>query len=564
MKKLNLICAAVATLFAAGAANAGTAQATAATIATDAVGTATTAATQVAVPAMTYNMGSSTAVNASTTVYFTIRLTAGKWNIADGSATNTQFRFGGLQPGAAASSAGVAVPGILVTKSTDLSTLLVAIQSVTAGPTTLGLGAFSYTPAATDVVGINSTLNTVGGTVGVSIGLTSVLPTAFQATDTQGSIDGALGTATLMTAARGVTTSAGAPSSSVKIDLTATTPGSSYTTGANGRAPLAVYRFTTIASRTRLDGTAWAITGNTPTNVTLTPGTSQTFPVGAVLSAYNDALCTTRDTNATQTTVTTANAGNPQVVTTTTAAVTATDYFICMTAPSTGNLATPITPTISATVTSGTATDSILAATGTGYALAYNGSTVDIQTYWPGALDPFTYKGYLRMTNTGAVSAAVTAQHYTTAGVLNSAQPAATITTLAAGQSTMLSTKAIDAIIGAAPSGLESGRIRLTAPTNGLRVQSLMQVGSNAPTEYLNVNSCTTSGTGGTIAANSGGAATFANSGLSALTAGANAANGLQTGGIATFALPVLSAFTTVGGGGGSIGAVSTTCTPTN
>ena len=81
---------------------------------------------------------------------------------------------------------------------------------------------------------------------------------------------------------------------------------------------------------------------------------------------------------------------------------------------------------------------------------------------------------------------------------------------LAAGQSVLLSTRQIDAAIGAAPSGFTSGRIRFTAPTNGLRVQSLLQniAGNAPPVEYKNpASECRTTGGGGTVPAVVGGAA---------------------------------------------------------
>ena len=56
--------------------------------------------------------------------------------------------------------------------------------------------------------------------------------------------------------------------------------------------------------------------------------------------------------------------------------------------------------------------------------------------------------------------------------------------TLAAGQSVLLSSVEIDAVLGANPANLTQGRIRITAPTSGLRVQSLLQTGNSAPIEY--------------------------------------------------------------------------------
>jgi len=566
MKKLNLISAAIATIFAASAAQAGTAQATATPFAIESFGPTSGPTATALAPTMSYSMSAATSVNASTTLYFTIRLTGAKWAIADGSADGARFTLAGTVGRANASSDGTN-PGVAVTKSADGSTLLVAVQSRTGVSTALGLGAFTFTPVQADINALNQTLGTVGGIVTASIAVTTTLPTAYQSTDTQSSIDGALGTATLMQAVRGVTPAAGATNSAVKIDLTASPAASAYTTGANARIPLGSYKYTVVSTAMLPTGPGnpYVITGATRTNTVVTPGTGQSFPVGSVINVYGDVACTTAVAGATPVTVTSATASSAQTVSVvnTPPAVSGTDLFVCMSAPTTGNVATPITPTLSTTLLSATATDSIGAAAGTGYAVAYNGSTVDIQTYWPGALAPFNFNGYVRLTNTGTVSAAISGQNFTTAGVLNTAQPAAVIATLAAGESKVFSTRAIDAIIGANPSGIEAGRVRITAPTNGLRVTSMLQSSNGQLIEYPNVVNCTTSGGGGTIAANSGGAAVF---GLAQLTAISRVTDlGTNTvatnGGVATFANTGLSSLSAIGGGGGTVATVSTACT---
>ena len=144
-------------------------------------------------------MSTITAVNAGATVYFTVRLTGGKFVAAP---AGTQFTFGGA---ACLNGAAVgAAPGCTVTLSADKSTILVTVAAGNTS-TTLGLGAFSFTPVAGDINSVNGTLNAVGGKVSASIGLTTTSPTAFEATDAQSSVDLPLATGDLATGARAIT-----------------------------------------------------------------------------------------------------------------------------------------------------------------------------------------------------------------------------------------------------------------------------------------------------------------------------------------------------------------------
>lgn len=498
MKKLNLICASIAML-ATGVANAGSAVSTATKIAVENFGGAAASQDALAVlgAPISYSMSSITAVNSGSTVYFTVRLTGGK---AAATITNMasvgNFTFAGQ---GCSTNAVAANPGCVVTTSTDRSTIKVAVT--TAASYTLGLGAFTWTPATTDINAANTALSTVGGKVTASIGLVTLNPTAIESADTQATIDAPLATGDLAVAARTITGAVAASSYAGKIDLTATPAASNYTTA--GYAVLGQYTFTNAAAGTGKirDGSAdyrlvagSAGADNSGATVTVTPGTGQAFPIGSVVKLSASATCATTlaGGSASSAAITAPTSTTAKTLTTTDAVVTGTPYYVCVSAPSTGNTAAPIQATIAATVNAASTNDSIQASSGLGYSLGYNGSIVDVQTYWPGALDPFAYKGYLRITNTGSVAAAISAQHYTTAGALTGTATVLAIAgklptgTLAAGQSVLLSTKQIDDLIGANPSNLESGRIRITAPTDGLRVQSLLQTGSDSPIEFNN------------------------------------------------------------------------------
>jgi len=138
------------------------------------------------------------------------------------------------------------------------------------------------------------------------------------------------------------------------------------------------------------------------------------------------------------------------------------------------------TPTIAAAVSrtiSGTAVDSANALAATNlWALAKNGSTVDVRSYIPVAGTGYT--SFVRVINTGAVSAAVTGQYLYQDGTTSTA---ATLTTLAAGGSVTLTSAQVEAALGAPTASIGSNRprLRLTAPTNGLNAQSFILTNAN-------------------------------------------------------------------------------------
>lgn len=484
MKKLNLICASIA-LLAAGAANAGSAVATANKIAVENFGGSATNQDTLAIKgaAISYSMSSITAVNSGSTVYFTVRLTGGKFAASVAGNTMTEvgkFTFAGQQCSTAASGTN---PACVVSLSTDRTTAKVAVT--TAASYTLGLGAFTYTPVAADIRDANTTLSTVGGKVSASIGLVTLNPTAIEATDTQATIDTPLATGDLATGVRGVTGTVAASSYAGKIDLTASPAASNYTTA--GYAVYGQYKFDDATAGTAklrdVSGDYNLAAANGGATVTVTP-ISGKYPVGSVLKLSTSATCASALTGATSAAITAGTAATAKTLTTTDVVTNGTVYYVCVTAPSATNTAEPIQNSITATVNPASTNESVLAASGNGYSLGYNGSTVDVQTYWPGALSTAGFNAFLRVTNTGSVAAAISAQHYTTAGALTGTATILAVAklptgTLAAGQSVLIPTSQIDTLIGAAPSGYESGRIRISAPTDGLRVQSLLQNGNN-------------------------------------------------------------------------------------
>lgn len=501
MKKLNLICASIAALVAVGSAQAGTVTSTATKIAIENFGG--TGANQDAIAiqgaAISYSMTNITAVNSGSSVYFTVRLAGGKF-IASPTGT---FTF-----------AGVACDGVsgrptcAVSRSADATTL--KIQVTVAASYTLGLGAFTYTPAAGDIVAVSSALGTAGGAVNATIGLVTLDPgatTALDSTTTQQTIDAPLATGALASGVKAISGAVAASNYDGKISLTVAPAGTTYTVptgGASTQAVLGSVTFTNVANSgaKRPDGTnAYALATNSDGNpnggvsVVVTPGNGQSFPVGSSLKLSTSTAtvngvvyptCVNTATGSAVAITTAAIASAPKTLTTSDAVTTAAPIFVCMDVPSgNGNVATPIQATLLATVAPSVNTNSIASASGTGYNLQYNGSSVDVNTYWPAGLAAYNFTGYLRVTNTGTVPAAVSAAHLSpaTGAAGNSA---VIVSSLAVGQTVLLTSTQVDALVGAAPSGLNAGRIRVTAPTNQLRVQSLLQFNNGNLVEFSN------------------------------------------------------------------------------
>jgi len=102
-------------------------------------------------------------------------------------------------------------------------------------------------------------------------------------------------------------------------------------------------------------------------------------------------------------------------------------------------------------------------------ALALNGASYDVRNYVPaGAVG---YVTYIRVINTGSLSASVSAaQVNETTGV---AGVAGVLGTVAAGAAVNYTSTQVETAVGAVAATARP-RIRITAPTNGLEVQTFL------------------------------------------------------------------------------------------
>lgn len=510
MKKLNLICASIAVLF-ASAANAGTATAPATNFATEQFNASAPVIRQAAA---TYTVSTTNGivVNTGGKLYFTVALQDGAKFSVDPAATELSGSILTLLDVANGGSVTVAV-------STDKKT---ASFTITAGttPTTIGVGStLVFTPQAAGganrgwATDVKSALGTAGGTVSVKTGLSAL---AASGTPAEGGatipadVDGPnAATAVVATSKKALTLAVSTPSTfDSKIDVAANPLGSKFTNSAAMpdlyTAPVAKVAFTAAAAvqadgATAYDRAAGLANGGALT-VDVTPNAGKAWPVGArlflsQLNADDLTPCTTALANSGKVTVD-ANNSTSKITLTVDAAdeagiVTNGGLNVCVEDPTDGATAkafVPIAPTVAGTLTADTTNFAGYATTATGtqngYALDYNGSDVEVKTYWPGKLNSAGFTAYLRITNTGNVDANISLSHVNpTTGVVGSSFVLDVADKLPGGllkkgQSVLLTTNEIDAITGAAPSNFQAGRARVTGKTDGLRVQSLLQEGA--------------------------------------------------------------------------------------
>lgn len=510
MKHMNLICASIAVLC-ASAANAGTLTAPATNFALEQF---SASAPVIREAAITYTVATTNGivVNSGGKLYFTVALQDGATFSVDPTAAELSGTILTLLDTANGG-------GVTVNVSADKKT---ASFTITAGgtPLTIGVGStLVFTPQAAGganrgwIAGVKSALGTAGGTVSIKTGLSALAASgtaADGAATIPADVDGPNPTsAVVATSKKALTLTASVPSTAdSKIDVAANPVGSKFTTSAAMpnlyTAPIGKVAYTAAAAVQADGSTAYDRAAGLATNgamtVDVTPNAGKAWPVGArlflsQLNASDATPCTTALANSAKVTVDANNAASK--ITLTVAAgdeagvVTNSGLNVCVEDPSAGGTPkafTPIAPTVAATVAPDTGVyvgyASTTSGTAAGYVLDYNGSDVEVKSYWPGKLNTAGFTAYLRITNTGNVDANVSLAHVDpTTGASGSATvldipgklPGGL---LKKGQSVLLTTNEIDAVAGAAPTGFSAGRAHVTGKTDGLRVQSLLQSGS--------------------------------------------------------------------------------------
>ncbi len=357
--------------------------------------------------------------------------------------------------------------------STDKTTIAVTFTNSGLANATIGVGAsVIFTPAAASVVGVNTTLATVGGVVSASASV-SALAAAVNSVALPADLDGPAATAasiaTAASAITGAVTAGGPTAETQKIDVTATPSQAALTVGANGQGITKVnfgsFKFTNVAGVKNTGGTVdYTIAANLTATGTGAVATGSFSSAGA-MTLTTDAACATA-----------LGAGSLAVLTggttaTWTAATTAASgvaTYVCMTAN--GTTAIPVTtPTLIVKTTPTTGTDAVTGVSGTLYALGLNGASIDVRSYVPAAA--IGYSSFVRIVNTGSTPAPISVAVIDQAtGVAGSS---AVLGTLAAGAAKTYLASDIEGATGVIAAGLRP-RLRITAPTAALQVQSFM------------------------------------------------------------------------------------------
>lgn len=486
MKKSNVILqAAIASALLAmvGGAQAGVLSGTAA-FATEIAGPTATAALAIKpVPVVyTFNTPGGIVINPGGSIYVYYRLSGSAGTPLFTAAPNAAGG-GGDDFAMSVGIAGIDTAGAAL--STDSTTVRVTLTNGATDNQTIGVGGtLTWTPAAGAVSGVNTALATAGGTISAqaSIGSTASLPNTGTALPAD--LDSGLSnTLAIATSAEAITSAVAASSSfavveTQKIDLTATSPGSRFTSpgvtlsNANSVTLLNLGSVTftnTGGNQVAVDGTTdYTIAGRGTAN-TLAGTVTGSFKTGATAFLATDLTCTTGITagsnatlNAGLTIFTWAAAG--------TLPTSATPNYICLNAPATTGAIPIATPTAAFTFTKTTTTDAADSASGTLYALGNNGVTKVVRNYVPSTLAGYPLT--VRITNTGTVPAPVT--------ITMMGEDGATIgtpyttTSFAINETRRVLQAEIETGVGNVPVSTARPRLIITAPTNAMDVQTFI------------------------------------------------------------------------------------------
>lgn len=380
------------------------------------------------------------------------------------------------------------------TTSTDGTTIVVPLTNNNIGNVTIGVGAtLIYTPA------IGALLNgTSNGTIAASASA-SVAPASVNAPTLPSDVEPVISLNYTTTAEAVVTLvvpsssfpSSGGAAETARIDLTVPgAPGSRFTNAApypNANANsttlinLGAVRFTETlgTQQTAVAGADYTIAGRATGGTALSGTVTGNFKTGSTAALTSDAACLVPIANG--------SAGTLNVGLTTftfaggTTPTSGANNYVCMTVPAT-NATIPVTePTASFTYAKAAATDLADTAAGTLYSLQQNGATAELRNYIPAAVTG--YINVARVINTGSISAQVSVALIDEAsGVVGTAVPVGGV--LPAGAAMRLTQTQIEAAVGTLSASVRP-RLRFTAPTNGLEVQSFANTPNGA---YSNIS----------------------------------------------------------------------------
>lgn len=388
---------------------------------------------------------------------------------------------------------GAGVDYIVFTLNTIATPIGVGGVIATIGGVATGAGA-----TAPLIVNNATALLTAPLTVTASVGVGAPIARFGALAASASNYDTTSAAANIATSAQGITLTAVANSNAGLIDLTATPVGSQFA-GAVSTILAQLGSFTaTNGTAVQADGASAynMVSQAAATGLNLTVAAPAGFfaalETAGKLSFDSSATCATGIagvngmTSAAFGTKALAAAATSIAVPSTALPTSATPYYLCMYLPAHTATSTALIagqPTLAGTIThSSTAIDSntVLAATNM-WPLALNGAQVDVLNYIPSAVTGYIQT--VRLINTGAISAQASVAVINEAtGVVGTAVPVGA--SIPAGGSLRLSQAQIETAIGAQAATVRP-RLRFTAPTNGLKAQSLF---NNANGAYTNLS----------------------------------------------------------------------------
>ncbi len=453
---------------AAGAQAGGSLSATATKFATQNFGATSTAALEIVPAALgyVYSTPGGIVVNPTGVVNMYFRLGAGTFTTAP---IASDFA------GSVVTVLGLAVGTPVL--STDKTTIVVPLSNTTASNITIGVGAtLNWTPAAGRAVsGVNAILNTAGATLSATASA-SVLAANANAAALPADIDGPATTAaTFATGASAITASVTATGATEtqKIDVTASPSQTKMTTGVNSGTNVKInfgsFAFTDVALVYSTNGaTLYSVANNggaTGVGAIATGNFAAAPSTGLVLAS--DAGCATPMAAGSVATL----SGSNTVATWTgvTKAASGTATYVCMTVSGTTVIPTT-TPTLQTSLTVAPTTGTNITGSGTLFALGLNGASIDVRSYVPAAA--VGYSSFVRIVNSGTTSAAISVAVIDQAtGV---AGASSVLGTLAGGAAKTYVASDIETALGVSLTATLRPRLRITAPTSSLQVQSFM------------------------------------------------------------------------------------------
>lgn len=380
---------------------------------------------------------------------------------------------------------------------------LVTETAIGIGGTLLTLNPTSVTAAGLATVG--STVAVTASTiVGPGPSVTAGAGGVVGAVPTTGLLEAASNVATAGTSVQGITLTATTGSSSQKVNVSATKPSTVFTstggatasdTGSTSLIQLGTYGQVETSGAVGPLGAAYTVAGKGTNTSVLTV----TAPAGYFAALEDTGVITVRAANASSCAggvlaTSTAFADAAAAAAATSIALPATAYgatvggstpaplHICMSVK--GNKviqtgAAQITAKLGGNASVAQDSAETLASTGL-LALSNNGATADVASYFPAALSTYGYSTFLRVVNKGAVSAPVSVALIDP--VTGVAGTSAVIGTIPAGAATTFTGAQVEAVIGAQGITVRP-RLRLTAPTGSLQVQSFLQSPDGTVTE---------------------------------------------------------------------------------